>query len=115
MDGAVHVSVLGQRLGRGCRGWGWFLSPSLAAWGWVGIISSAGPVRTGKLAGPWAGQDGDPVALAAGVGVAPLLSGGWWVADADPGTVGRQSTQEDLQPVLAKLLVDYSIQSSLTM
>lgn len=28
---------------------------------------------------------------------------------------GRQSTQEDLQPVLAKLLVDYSIQSSLSM
>ncbi|NXC08539.1 ITA3 protein, partial [Orthonyx spaldingii] len=44
-----------------------------------------------------------------GVGMVP-----WGWGRCRPRCLGRQSTQDDLQPVLAKLLVDYSIQSSLS-
>lgn len=56
--------------------------------------------------------------LGSRTGIPQLLLGGWGLFGGGrcrPRCPGRQSTQEDLQPVLVKLLVDYSIQSSLTM
>ncbi|KAM6298198.1 LOW QUALITY PROTEIN: integrin alpha-3, partial [Podargus strigoides] len=42
------------------------------------------------------------------------VAGSVHVGDADPGALAGKAPREVLQPVLAKLLVDYSIQSSLT-
>lgn len=72
-----------------------------------GGLGGTGVVASAFWEGVWGGSLGR-------MGNPKAEGGAPYGADPPRHGVGRQSTQEDLQPVLAKLLVDYSIQSSLT-
>lgn len=106
MAGPVHVSVPGW-VETGWEEGAWSHGGSSRTWwkrgGRLGWHLSVLPIWEGR-----GSRTGTP----------QLLLGGWGLFDGGrcrPRCLGRQSTQEDLQPVPVKLLVDYSIQSSLTM